>query len=107
MISRLQPELWQNMCFDHKSYIYRNLYFYIHIYNFWISISYIHGISNFEVDWTSPHLKSDLEWTLLKDYFVAICNIWGFPQIDLFDSRLNGQLPRYVSWNPDPYSMQV
>ena len=30
-----------------------------------------------------------------------------FPSIDLFASRLNAQLPSYISWLPDPYCTQV
>ena len=33
--------------------------------------------------------------------------IRGIPQIDLFASRLNHQLPKYMSWHPDPGSCPV
>ena len=34
--------------------------------------------------------------------FSEICSIWGKPDIDLFASRLNSQLDRFISWHPDP-----
>ena len=39
--------------------------------------------------------------------FSQIVNIRGVPQIDLFVSRLNNQLPKYMSWYPDPGSSAV
>ena len=33
-------------------------------HDFWITISYIWGVSNFEADWALCHLQSNLEWTL-------------------------------------------
>ena len=32
---------------------------------------------------------------------------FGSCDIDLFASRVNNQLPRYVSWNPDPFAWEV
>ena len=37
-----------------------------------------------------------------KTYFLSITQLWGKPEIDLFASRLNAQLPYYSSWKPDP-----
>ena len=39
--------------------------------------------------------------------FSQIVKIEGIPQIDLFVSRLNHQLPKYMSWHPDPGSCAV
>ncbi|KAJ8048040.1 hypothetical protein HOLleu_00199 [Holothuria leucospilota] len=44
---------------------------------------------------------------LNKDIFSKICEEYGTPDIDLFASRLNAQLKRYVSWKPDPGSEAV
>lgn len=33
--------------------------------------------------------------------------IWGTPDIDIFASRLNSQLPKYASWKPDPGATHV
>ena len=39
---------------------------------------------------------------LRQDLFLSIAQLWGTPDIDLFASQLNAQLPCYVSWKPDP-----
>ena len=39
--------------------------------------------------------------------FSQIVKIRGIPQIDSFASRLNHQLPKYMSWYPDPGSCAV
>ena len=39
--------------------------------------------------------------------FKLIIQQFGVPEIDLFASRLNTQLQRYVSWKPDPGSEAV
>ena len=31
-----------------------------------------------------------------------MCSIYGSPRVDLFATRINDQLPVYVSWRPDP-----
>lgn len=42
------------------------------------------------------------EWMLDQKIFNDIIARYGTPDIDLFASRLNHQLPRYVAWEPDP-----
>ena len=39
---------------------------------------------------------------LNKRAFTKIVQTFGKPEIDIFASRLNAQLERYVSWLPDP-----
>ena len=90
-----------------KDYVARLIWDLAMQHDFWITISYIRGVSNFVADWASRHLQSNLKWTLPRHLFIKICEIWGFPQIDLFASRLNAQLPNYISWSPDPYCVQV
>ena len=36
-----------------------------------------------------------------------LCILWGKPDIDLFATRLNSKLPKYVSWKPDPGSVSI
>ena len=38
---------------------------------------------------------SDVAFNQLKD-------LWGNPEVDLFASRLNKKLEKYVSWEPVP-----
>jgi len=39
--------------------------------------------------------------------FFTLCNTFGMPEIDMFATRLNKQLERYVSWAPDPGSIAI
>ncbi len=41
------------------------------------------------------------EWMLRQVIFLSITQLWGKPEIDLFASRLNAQLPCYASWKPN------
>lgn len=43
-----------------------------------------------------------IEWSLNYNVFHEICSMFGKPNIDLFASRLNNELPKYVSFLPDP-----
>ena len=36
-----------------------------------------------------------------------LCILWGKPDTDLFATRLNSKLPKYVSWKPDPGSVSI
>ena len=47
------------------------------------------------------------EWMLRKDVFQDIAHHFYLPEIDLFASRLNHQLPLYVSRLPDPSAAAV
>ena len=47
------------------------------------------------------------EWSLLPKIFQRICNRWHRPQIDLFATRFNHKLPRFVSPVPDPLAVAV
>ena len=38
----------------------------------------------------------------MKIFFQKICKLFFLPDIDLFASRLNKQLTKYVSWFPEP-----
>ena len=42
------------------------------------------------------------EWSLLPEVFQSVCSKWHRPQIDLFATRFNNKLPRFVSPVPDP-----
>ena len=47
------------------------------------------------------------EWSLLPEVFQEICNKWHRPQIDLFATRFNHKLPRFVSPVPDSLAVAV
>ena len=73
----------------------------------WISCTHIAGSKNVHADAASRKFNDHLEWQLDTKIFSNICARWGRPDIDLFATRLNTQLPVYCSWNPDPYCTYV
>ena len=79
--------------------MYRNIY---------ISAFHIPGVLNTRADNLSRQkLNLDMEWTLRKDVFVRIMDLYGPSDIDLFASSDNHQLPQYVSYLPDPKAVAV
>ena len=76
--------------------------------NNWISATHIPGILNIEADKESRECETRTEWMLNKDVFHSITNNLRFcPAVDLFASRVNTQLPSFVSYRPDPQSQAV
>ena len=73
----------------------------------WLEASFIPGLQNSDADFGSRYLSVRTEWAIPKSIFQDICRTFFTPSIDLFASRLNAQLQRYVSWTPDPYSVDV
>lgn len=68
-----------------------------------LSANYLKGSENVQADYFSRHFRSEsAEWMLKKEIFDRICSQMFFPDIDLFASRLNCQLSRFVSWFPQP-----
>ena len=67
------------------------------------------GCLNVEADELSRglNLNEDLEWALDMDIFQEIVCRFGKPGIDLFASRLNHKLEKYISFRPDPNAMAV
>ena len=58
-------------------------------------------------DKRSRIFKDNTEWMLNPQIFKNIVSRYGVPDIDLFASRLNHQLPKYVSWEHDPGAVAV
>jgi len=73
-------------------------------YGVHISAAHIPGKHNVVADIASREFRDSAEWMLNPDVFRNICETLGTPDIDLFATRLNKQLPEYVSWLPDPGS---
>ena len=74
--------------------------------NIWISAAHVPGILN-EADILSRKFNDSVEWMLNKHIFMKLIQIWGEPDIDLMASRINKQLPRYISWRCDPEAENV
>ncbi|KAK4321821.1 hypothetical protein Pmani_007448 [Petrolisthes manimaculis] len=69
-----------------------------------LSAEFIKGLDNVEADAESRIRNIDTEWMLTPRVLNWLCTLFYTPKIDLFASRINTQLPSYVSWKPDPYA---
>jgi hypothetical protein len=69
--------------------------------HFWVSAAYIPGAQNC-ADFASRNHNDNIEWMLDRNLFGQICELWECPSIDMFASRINKQLTKFVSWKPDP-----
>ena len=90
----LTKEIWE-WC------IYRKL---------WVSAVHLPGIDNIHADRLSRKLNDDLEWALNRNIFRQIANIYHINNdtcVDMFASRLNYQLEKYVSFLPDPKALAI
>ena len=72
-----------------------------------LSISHLAGRLNTEADRASREFQSDTEWSLDPSVLDQLSAKWGVPEIDLFASRLNFKLPKYVAWKPDPGAIAI
>ena len=75
--------------------------------NSWLTATNIAGVENIEADKESRLFNDRTEWTLKREIFAQIITRCGTPEIDLFAFKLNTQLPKFVSWKPDPASCFV
>ena len=73
----------------------------------WVTARHLPGVLNVEADAASREFNTRTEWMLRQDVFQAIAHHFYVPDIDLFASRLNHQLPLYVSRLPDPSASAV
>ena len=72
-----------------------------------LTAQHIPGIQNTAADIASRQIETRTEWTLDKKIFQSICQKFYKPEVDLFASRLNHQVPQYVSRYPDPGALAV
>ena len=74
----------------------------------WLSASYIPGILNVEADEESRKAETRTEWMLCPKTFKRICkSLCIAPDVDLFASRINTQLPLFISFRQDPEAYAV
>ena len=64
----------------------------------WISAAHIRGFENVIVDKISRMFQRSSEWKLTEKVFKQIATKSGKPDIHLLASRINHQLPNYISW---------
>ena len=63
---------------------------------------HIPGHLNVITDKLSRHKQViQTEWSLLQEIFDLLCGRWNTPTVDLFATRFNHKLPRFVSPVPD------
>ena len=72
-----------------------------------ISAAHIPGKHNILADEASRKFQDAAEWKIDPEIFKSLVEMHGLSEIDLFASRLNHQLPMYVSWFPDPGSIFI
>ena len=92
LCNSITQEIW-NFCIEH---------------NMWVSAAFIPSKSNVVADEESRSINVDAEWMLNKNLFNNILDKFEIElDIDLFASRLNTQLTKYVSFRPDPGAFAV
>ena len=72
-----------------------------------VEAHHLPGRLNIVADFESRAHPDTSDWQLDPSIFQGINNKWGPFTIDLFASRLTAQLPRFVSWKPDPEAEAV
>lgn len=70
--------------------------------NIFITAQYIPGAENIHADTMSRNFSDSKEWKLKHEIFLRVCSHFFLPDIDLFASRLNYQIQKFVSWTYDP-----
>ena len=73
-------------------------------YSIWLSAAHIPGVDNIETDKKSRIFSYSSEWMISDLDFNKITQIFGTPDIDMFATRLNRRVQKYVSWKPEPES---
>ena len=69
-----------------------------------ITTEYLPSKLNIIADRDSREKVDFSGWKLDPKVFQGLVQLMGNPVVDLFASRLNHQLPQYITWRPDPFS---
>ena len=85
----------------------KDIWFWCIGHNTWPSITHLAGIQNVAADFASRNFNERTEWSLHEDVYHKIVGVFGMPELDLFASRLNTKLDKFVSWRPDPGALHV
>ena len=76
--------------------------------NNWLTATHIPGVFNENADRESREQALRTEWMLnRRDLHYVMEKLNVFPSIDFFTSKLNTQLPEFISYRPDPESEAV
>jgi hypothetical protein len=77
--------------------------------NIWVTAAHVAGVAN-AVDYhdkASREFNDTTEWALHHEVFGQISQTFFLPEVDLFASRLNHKVEKYISWKPDPQAYAV
>lgn len=86
----------------HMDMLARQLWNWCIARNIFVSATHLSGSLNCQADFSSRNFSDSTEWMLKKEIFKRICDQFFVPDIDLFASRLNYQVEKFVSWFPEP-----
>jgi hypothetical protein len=76
--------------------------------NNWLTATHIPGVDNDEADELSRNFNMAHEWKLNTKIFQEILTTFNIePDVDLFASRINYQIDRFVSFRPDPDAFHI
>lgn len=75
--------------------------------NIRLNVSHLPGVLNTEADKASRQTGNNTEWSLDKSFFKILTDKWGTPEIDMFASRLNNKVQKYIAWKPDPGAIEI
>ena len=75
--------------------------------NMWVSAAHIPGTQNTEGGSFSTNFSETNEWKLSTHLFQKISSMFVNPTLDLFTSRINYQIHRYISWKPAPKTLAI
>ena len=88
--------------------IVKNIWLFCVKNKIWITAAHIPGSENVIADYESRKSYKDVEWILNPEIFQnAMKHLQFKPDLDCFASRLNTQLPKYISYKPDPYAYLI
>lgn len=90
--------------YPHLNKISREIWLFCEQRKLFVFASYIKSCENIIADFESRKKQSDTEWELAHYAFSQIVTSFGMPEIDLFASRSNTKIDKYISWKPDPYA---
>lgn len=85
----------------------REIWFWCMERHIFLSAAHVPGKDNCEADAESRTENDDTEWSLDTNIFNTIRETFPELTVDLFASRLNNKLPKYVSRRPDPNAFAI
>lgn len=93
--------------YPHLNDISRRIWQWCEVRSLHVFASYISSKDNYVADYESRRIHADVEWEISDYAYNLICQKFGYPEIDLFASRLNNKCRKFVSWHRDPESYAV